>query len=191
MRHVTLFTAQRPRSNRTGSCSGAYVASTTMPCHRAGRQSIGALLQVGYKIAKREKHLKKPERGHCDKAGVPWLRHLVEFKVKKPELLEGMEVGQELDLEAVFQTDSFVDIAGTSIGKGFQGSIKRWGHKRGLMTHGAFLGVSHVGYAELCQKKWAPSSHSMNSSSMMHPRMSTLSTFTHVIRDSHHCTQAL
>lgn len=107
-------------------------------------------LQVGYKIAKREKHLKKPERGHCEKAGTPWLRHLVEFKVKTPEQLDGMDVGSALELESMFEVDQLVDIAGTSIGKGFQGTIKRWGHHRGLMTHGARLPSLVPGAAVLC-----------------------------------------
>jgi large subunit ribosomal protein L3 len=37
----------------------------------------------------------------------------------------------------MFAEGSLVDVAGTSIGKGFQGTIKRWGHKRGYMTHGS------------------------------------------------------
>lgn len=97
----------------------------------------GLTLQVGYKEVK-EKNLKKPEVGHCKKAGVPPLRHLCEFKVKDASQLEGMEVGQQLDMTTLFEKDQTVDVAGMTIGKGFQGSIKRWGHKRGPMSHGMF-----------------------------------------------------
>ena len=93
-------------------------------------------MQVGYKEV-REKNIKKPELGHCNKAGTPPLRHLVEFKVKSAESLEGMDVGTKLDLSNFFEPEQLVDIAGMTIGKGFQGSIKRWGHARGPMTHGA------------------------------------------------------
>lgn len=37
----------------------------------------------------------------------------------------------------MFKAGDAVDVAGTTIGKGFQGTIKRWGHRRGLMTHGS------------------------------------------------------
>lgn len=93
------------------------------------------VLQVGYKVV-REKNIKKPEKGHCDKAGTPPLRHLVEFKVKSASQLEGMDVGSVVDMATLFQPDQLVDIAGMSIGKGFQGNVKRWGHHRGPMTHG-------------------------------------------------------
>lgn len=84
----------------------------------------------------KEKNLKKPEVGHCKKAGVPPLRHLCEFKVKDAGQLEDMEVGQQIDMTKLFEKDQVVDVAGMTIGKGFQGSIKRWGHKRGPMSHG-------------------------------------------------------
>ena len=93
---------------------------------------------MGYKEVK-EKNIKKPELGHCKKAGVPPLRHLCEFKVKDTGKLEGMEVGQQLDMTTLFEKDQLVDIAGMTIGKGFQGSVRRWGHKRGPMTHGVVL----------------------------------------------------
>jgi large subunit ribosomal protein L3 len=60
----------------------------------------------------------------------------VEFKVDNPEMIKEYEMGAEIDLESLFNVDELVDVAGTSIGKGFQGSIKRWGHHRGPMTHG-------------------------------------------------------
>ena len=92
-------------------------------------------LQIGYHVVK-EKNIKKPELGHCNKNGTPPLRHLREFKVKDASALEGYEVGKEIELDALFEKDQLVDVAGTTVGKGFQGTIKRWGHKRGLMTHG-------------------------------------------------------
>jgi large subunit ribosomal protein L3 len=95
-------------------------------------------VQLGYKIV-REKNIKKPEIGHCTKAGTPLLRHLKEFKVKNADQLEGMDVGKEIDMSELFSKGDVVDCSGMSIGKGFQGNIKRWGHRRGLMTHGAPL----------------------------------------------------
>lgn len=90
-------------------------------------------VQVGYQEVKPSK-LTKPEVGHCTKAGAPPLRKLREFKVKD---VSGYEPGQALAVEEMFKEGDLVDVAGTSIGKGFQGGIKRWGFARGLMTHGS------------------------------------------------------
>lgn len=90
-------------------------------------------VQVGYQVV-RDTKLTKPERGHCEKAGTPPLRHLREFKVKS---IDGYEPGQQLNVEEMFKAGDLVDVAGTSIGKGFQGGIKRWGFARGNMTHGS------------------------------------------------------
>lgn len=62
--------------------------------------------------------------------------------MKDTALLEGYEIGKEIEIDALFEKDQLVDIAGTSIGKGFQGTVKRWGHKRGLMTHGTSHNLS-------------------------------------------------
>jgi len=92
-------------------------------------------VQVGYRVASRENKLTKPELGHLKKHSAPALRNLREFKVK--ELKEEYVPGQQLNVDDMFKAGDLVDIAGTTIGKGFQGSIKRWGMKRGLMTHGS------------------------------------------------------
>ncbi|KAK9824213.1 hypothetical protein WJX72_008574 [[Myrmecia] bisecta] len=62
------------------------------------------------------------------------MRHLREFKIPK---VEDYKPGQQLNVEEIFSVGDLVDVAGTSIGKGFAGSIKRWNMKRGLMTHGS------------------------------------------------------
>lgn len=90
-------------------------------------------VQVGYGECK-EKALNKPELGHLKKAGAPALRTLVEFRVASAD---GYEPGAALALAETFKAGDMVDVAGTSIGKGFQGTIKRWNHKRGLMSHGS------------------------------------------------------
>lgn len=95
-------------------------------------------MQVGYKITHKNK-MTKPEIGHCKKAGAPPCRHLVEWKVKTAEQLEAYPVGSKLKISELFQPDQLVDVAGTTVGKGTQGAIKRWNHARGPMTHGALL----------------------------------------------------
>lgn len=90
-------------------------------------------VQVGYQAVKETK-LTKPELGHCQKAGTAPMRRLREFKLKD---VSGYEPGQALAVDELFKAGDFVDVAGTSIGKGFQGGIKRWNFARGNMTHGS------------------------------------------------------
>lgn len=90
-------------------------------------------VQIGYKVVT-EKKLTKPELGHLAKAGLPPMRYLAEFKIDNAA---EYNVGQEIKAEEIFSEGDLVDVQGTSIGKGFQGSIKRWGMRRGLMSHGS------------------------------------------------------
>ena len=80
----------------------------------------------------KEKHISKPELGHLKKADAPPMRHLVEFRGKVGEL----QVGESVTVES-FEVGGRVKIAGTSKGKGFQGTIKRHNFKRGPKSHGS------------------------------------------------------
>lgn len=93
-------------------------------------------VQVGYKVVA-ERKVKKPELGHLKKSGCPPLRHLREFRLKDGDKVQGYTPGSAITVQDVLKEGDLIDIAGTSIGKGFQGTIKRWGHKRGNMTHGS------------------------------------------------------
>ena len=79
-----------------------------------------------------EKKLSKPELGHLKKAEVSAKKYLKEFKLDNAEQLE---VGAEIKAD-VFAAGDHVDVTGTSKGKGFQGTVKRWNFSRGPMTHG-------------------------------------------------------
>lgn len=83
------------------------------------------------------KNVNKPERGHFAKARVEPKRKLVEFRVDADALIE---VGAELSA-AHFVAGQFVDVTGTSIGKGFAGAMKRWNFGGLRATHG--VSVSH------------------------------------------------
>ena len=80
----------------------------------------------------REKHLTKAELGHLKKSGAPPLRHLVEFRNEAGEL----QLGESVTVEA-FEVGARVKVSGTSKGKGFQGTIRRHGFKRGPKSHGS------------------------------------------------------
>jgi len=74
----------------------------------------------------------KPVRGQFEKAGVTPRRHLVEIRV---EDTSEYEVGQELTAE-VFEDGAYVDVTGTSKGKGFAGTMKRHGFAGQGASHG-------------------------------------------------------
>jgi large subunit ribosomal protein L3 len=69
--------------------------------------------------------------GHLKRNDMPPLRFLREFRVKSPDLKEGDQLKVD-----VFEAGDFVDIVGTSKGKGFAGAVKRYGFRGGPKTHG-------------------------------------------------------
>lgn len=90
-------------------------------------------VQIGYRRV-RDRKLTKPEMGHLAKADAIPMRHLQEFRLTS---VEGYEPGQRLKIDEVFSEGDLVDISGKSIGKGFQGGIKRHNFARGPMSHGS------------------------------------------------------
>lgn len=88
----------------------------------------------------------KPLAGHFAKAGVTPRRHLVEFRT---EDVENYEPGQELTAE-IFPDGAVVDVTGTTKGKGFAGTIKRWGFKSYRRTHGSHKNERRPGSVGAC-----------------------------------------
>ena len=80
----------------------------------------------------KEKNLSKAERGHLAKADAGNLRHLREFRGEA----DGKQLGDTVTVEA-FAIGDKLKVAGTSIGKGFQGTIKRHNFSRGPVSHGS------------------------------------------------------
>jgi large subunit ribosomal protein L3 len=78
-----------------------------------------------------ERKVSKPERGHLEKAGAGPHRHLVEMRGSS-----GLSVGESVTVEA-FEPGERVKVSGISVGKGFQGTIKRHGFTRGPVSHGS------------------------------------------------------
>src|SRR5471030_460767 len=88
-------------------------------------------VQLAFGLSK-EKHLSKGELGHLKKADAPPMRRLVEFRDEAAEL----QLGETVTVEA-FSVGDRVKIAGTSKGKGFQGTIKRHNFASGPKSHGS------------------------------------------------------
>src|SRR5574344_675734 len=88
-------------------------------------------LQLGFQ-EKKEKHTTKPLMGHFKRAGVTPKRHLAEFK----DFDQVFNLGDTINV-SLFSDEDFVDVIGTSKGKGFQGVVKRHGFGGvGQSTHG-------------------------------------------------------
>ncbi len=91
-----------------------------------------AALQLGYGDAKAKK-VTKPMKGHLDKVGKGYFEVLHEVRT---DHAVQFQAGQELSVE-VFAVGEVVDVTGTSKGKGFAGTIRRWNFQRGPAGHGS------------------------------------------------------
>jgi len=89
-------------------------------------------LQVAFGEIK-ESNVNKPMTAHFKKAGVAPKRVLKELRL---EDCSAYEVGQEIKCD-VFAEGDFVDVTGTTRGRGFSGTIQRWNTHRGPMAHGS------------------------------------------------------
>jgi large subunit ribosomal protein L3 len=94
-----------------------------------------AAVQLAFGEAKEGK-LTKAEEGHLKKAGASSLRHLVEFRDEDLGAEEGPKVGDDVTV-ASFEPGQKVKVSGVSVGKGFQGGIKRHNFSRGPVSHGS------------------------------------------------------
>ncbi|HOQ76209.1 MAG TPA: 50S ribosomal protein L3 [Thermoclostridium sp.] len=90
-------------------------------------------IKVGYEDIP-AKRLNKPDRGQFEKAKVPMKRYLREFRLDD---ISGYEVGSVIKVEDMFKDGDKVDVSGISKGRGFAGTVKRFGTARGRMSHGS------------------------------------------------------
>ena len=88
-------------------------------------------VQLGFVEAK-EKHITKAEKGHFEKAGVSFKRHLKEFRLDDCSVLN---VGDVITADT-FAAGEKVDITGMTKGRGYTGAIKRWNLHKLCATHG-------------------------------------------------------
>jgi large subunit ribosomal protein L3 len=102
-------------------------------------------VQIGFGDIK-AKNVNKPMAGHFAKAGVTPRRHLAEVRTDNAE---EFEPGQELTAE-LFPEGTLVDVTGTTKGKGFAGTIKRWGFKSYRRTHGSHKNERRPGSVGAC-----------------------------------------
>ncbi len=93
-------------------------------------------IQVGFEPVKESK-ITKAQQGQFKQAGVSPFRYVREFRnAGQPADGEQWKVGQQLTVE-LFKEFELIDVTGISIGKGFQGGMKRWHWRGGSATHGS------------------------------------------------------
>ncbi len=102
------------------------------PCVVLGLKESPMKVVLGFEPVK-ETALNKPRTGYFKKLGVAGLRKVKEFSSTDNKVYT---VGQEIKAD-LFKAGDFVDISGVSIGKGFQGGMKRWNWGGGPVAHGS------------------------------------------------------
>jgi large subunit ribosomal protein L3 len=139
----TGLIAQKLGMSRVFDDAGAHVPVTVLKVDNCQVVGVRTAEKNGYTAvqlgvgAVKVKNLTKAERGHFAKVKVEPKKKLAEFRVSKDALLE---VGAEV-VANHFVAGQFVDVTGTTIGKGFAGAMKRWNFGGLRATHG--VSVSH------------------------------------------------
>ncbi len=114
---------------------GAVVPVTAVeagPCVILEINEEAKKIKVGFEKVK-EKKAKKPQLGYFKKLGLNPMRYIREFPSAENK---DYQVGQEIKAD-IFKPGDYVNVTGTSIGKGFQGGMKRWGWSGGPSGHGS------------------------------------------------------
>jgi large subunit ribosomal protein L3 len=135
--------AQKVGMTRVFTDAGEHVPVTVLRldgcqvvAHRSAEKNGYVALQLGCGKAK-VKNVTKAQRGHFAVAKVEPKREIAEFRVAGDAMIP---VGAELTADH-FVAGQFVDVTGTTIGKGFAGAMKRWNFGGLRATHG--VSVSH------------------------------------------------
>ena len=110
---------------KAGPCTVTQVKTAA----KDGYQAV----QVGFDPVAKEHRLTKALRGHFKKAGTGNFRHVREFRIGNGDQFSA---GQQLTVE-LFKEGELIDVTGISIGRGFQGGMKRWNWRGGPATRGS------------------------------------------------------
>lgn len=117
------------------------------PCYvlgvREGDKSGYSAVQFGFD-PKKPQRVDKPTMGHFGKAGKGAFYHVKEVRCDAAAL-GWTTLGQEVLVKDVFQDGEYVDVSGVSIGRGFQGVVKRHGAKGQPSTRGTHEVRRHIG----------------------------------------------
>jgi large subunit ribosomal protein L3 len=139
--------AQKIGMTRVFTATGEHVPVTVLRlaqcqvvAHRSTEKNGYVAMQLG-SGARKVKNVPKAERGHFAVAKVEPRRKLAEFRVSDDALIP---VGAEITADH-FVVGQYVDVTGTSIGKGFAGGMKRWNFGGLRATHGVSISHRSIG----------------------------------------------
>ena len=107
-------------------------------------------VQIAYGHQK-ESRLNKATLGHYKKSNISPAKGQVEFRVN--ELEDNISVGSDIKVDT-FKAGEHVDITGKTLGKGFQGGVKRHHFKTQDATHGNSISHRALGSTGQCQDPW-------------------------------------
>src|ERR671931_818649 len=116
------------------------LANCQVVAHRTKDKNGYVALQLGAGTRK-PKNLTKADRGHFAVAKVEPKRRLAEFRVEEADLIP---VGAEITADH-FVVGQFVDVTGTTIGKGYAGAMKRWNFAGLRASHGVSISHRSIG----------------------------------------------
>src|SRR5215831_15354673 len=143
----TGLIAQKLGMTRVFTGEGNHVAVTVLRvancqvvAQRTQEKDGYTALQLGVGAAK-VKNVSKPQRGHFAKAKVEPKAKLAEFRVSDDALVD---IGAEITA-AHFVPGQYVDVTGTSIGKGYAGGMKRWNFGGLRASHGVSISHRSIG----------------------------------------------
>jgi large subunit ribosomal protein L3 len=129
-----------------GACIPVTVVQVG-PCYVLGMRDSAehgySAVQLGFE-PKMAKRVNKPEQGHFNKAEKGAFYHVKEIRCDT-QSLGWNEVGKELRVGDVFQDGEFIDVTGTSIGRGFAGVVKRYHMKGQPATRGTHEDRRNIG----------------------------------------------
>ncbi len=145
--------AQKVGMTRVFTDGGDHVPVTVLKLDQCQVVAVRTAEKDGYTAVQlgigkaKVKNVGQPMRGHFAKAKVEPKRKLAEFRVTKDALLE---VGAEITA-AHFVPGQFVDVAGITIGKSYQGVMKRWNFRGLEASHG--VSISHRSHGSTGQRQ--------------------------------------
>ena len=146
---------QKAGMTRIFDNSGVSIPVTAISLSPNTITQIKTLENDGYQAiqvscgSKKESKTSKAIQGHYKKGSIQLGRRLVEFRLNQKEISD-FKVGQKISHD-IFKEGEHVDITGTTLGKGFQGGVKRHHFKTQDATHGNSLSHRALGSTGQCQ----------------------------------------
>ena len=147
--------ARKEGMSRVFTEEGKSIPVTILKIHSNIISQIKTSKKDGYDaiqvsaVDQSEKNHTKAEIGHLKKNNISFKKHSQEFLTNITEK-EDLDIGSELKAD-IFEEGQFVDVVGTTKGKGFAGTVKRWNFATQDATHGNSLAHRKPGSIGQCQ----------------------------------------